>query len=203
MHDNNQISNPSSAPFDIMAALRGATARRHEILDSGMPLSRSDPTLADYRDHLILLRAWLAPLETWLADFKDGPQDKALLAPVSRTALIDADLADPATPKGGIAPAAPMLAISAGNSAAYRWGVLYVIEGSQLGGTVLYRRLADRLAPHPLRYLSGDGVPPGPRWGVFMAALRAEVRSGEQIAQACDGACHAFDALLEIAGLAR
>ncbi|WP_240057393.1 hypothetical protein [Paraburkholderia azotifigens] len=39
----------------------------------------------------------------------------------------------------------------------------------QLGGTVLYRRLREMLAPHPLRYLSGDmsgdmsgdGVPPG------------------------------------------
>jgi heme oxygenase len=41
-------------------------------------------------------------------------------------------------------------------SPAWRWGVCYVIEGSQLGGAVLYKRLHERLAPHPLRYLKGD-----------------------------------------------
>jgi heme oxygenase len=76
--------------------------------------------------------------------------------------------------------------------------VHYVIEGSQLGGAVLYDRLRDRLAPHRLRYLQGDDAGPGPRWRVFMQALRADVRAPAEIADACAGARAAFDRILEL-----
>jgi heme oxygenase len=87
-------------------------------------------------------------------------------------------------------------------SPAYRWGVCYVIEGSHLGGAVLYQRLHERLAPHPLRYLRGAPGGPGPRWRAFMQALRANVRKPAEVADACAGACDAFDAILAQAFLA-
>jgi heme oxygenase len=86
-------------------------------------------------------------------------------------------------------------------SPAYRWGVAYVIEGSQLGGAVLHARLAVRLAPHPLRYLRGEAGGPGPRWRAFMIALRAAVQTPQEIIDACAGACSAFDSILELAPL--
>jgi heme oxygenase len=86
----------------------------------------------------------------------------------------------------------------AGASPAYRWGICYVIEGSALGGSVLYQRLHERLAPHPLRYLLGQPGGTGPRWRAFMQALRANVRSEVEIAEACAGACAAFDAILSL-----
>ncbi|MDQ2988542.1 MAG: heme oxygenase, partial [Pseudomonadota bacterium] len=61
-------------PIDALAALRGATAAQHAILDSGLPLAQGDATLQDYRNHLLMLRAWLLPIEQWLARFVDGPQ---------------------------------------------------------------------------------------------------------------------------------
>ncbi|GGB83129.1 biliverdin-producing heme oxygenase [Pseudoduganella buxea] len=184
---------------DILAALREATASRHAVLDHAMPLAQHAPTLRHYRDHLSLLRRWLAPLEAWQARFGDGPQDAALLPPAPHLPLLDADLADPALAD---LPALPPAAIDvpwfAADSAAYRWGVSYVIEGSRLGGTVLYRHHADRLAPHPLRYLHGDGTPPGPRWQQFLRALRDAVQSPEGIATACAGARDAFDSLIAL-----
>ena len=81
--------------------------------------------------------------------------------------------------------------------AAYRWGVCYVVEGSQLGGAVLYKRLASRLVPHPLDYLRGNGSP-GPRWQQFLAALRANVVEPAQIEDACAGARDAFDRLIAL-----
>lgn len=42
---------------------------------------------------------------------------------------------------------------------------------------------------------AGEG-PPGPRWQQFLSRLRAEVSAGADIAQACAGACAAFDALI-------
>ncbi|TWI66531.1 heme oxygenase [Pseudoduganella lurida] len=182
-------------PTDILAALRIATADRHAELDQGMPLARPAVTLADYREHLALLRSWLAPIEAWEAGFTDGPQDPALLAADPHLPSIDADLADlpPAA-----APLAQAAAWQGSGASAYRWGVAYVIEGSRLGGAVLHRRLHAQLAPHPLRYLHANGVPPGPRWQQFMRLLRANVQDEAAIAQACQGACDAFDSLLDL-----
>lgn len=187
---------------DAVAALRSATASRHTLLDNGLAVGAADASLSDYAAHLAMLRAWLAPLGEWLAGFDDGPQAEARLELGARhgerLALIDADLADAgrglavaASAAGAADPAWPAAA-----SAAYRWGVCYVVEGSQLGGAVLYQRLHERLAPHPLRYLKGDAAGPGPRWRIFMQALRAHVRTPAQVADACAGACEAFDRIL-------
>jgi heme oxygenase len=189
----------SARDTDVLAALRTATASRHERLDSGLPLSAPHPTLDDYAAHLRMVRDWLAPLESWLAGFADGPQADAALPPLGRLALIQADLAEPGMPE--VPPMRPGAAWPPDASAAYRWGVAYVIEGSQLGGAVLYKNLAPGLAPHPLRYLRGEADGPGPRWRGFVMALRAQVVTPEEIADACAGACAAFDAILALAPL--
>jgi heme oxygenase len=188
-------TNDGVGDADVLAALRLATASRHEVLDAGLPLSGEAPTLGDYASHLILLRDWLAPLQAWLARFDDAAVG---LPDAGRLALIDADLLDPSL-AGMVrlplpAPHSAQWPVDA--SAAYRWGVHYVIEGSQLGGAVLYQRLHERLAPHPLRYLRGAPEGPGPRWRAFMLALRANVRGEAAVAEACAGACAAFDAIL-------
>lgn len=179
---------------DALAALRAATSDRHELLDSGMPLSRPTPDLSDYAEHLTMVRDWLLPLLPWLDGYRDGPQ--ALLPPVERMALIEADLNEPGMPPLRT-PALPAV-WPEGASAAYRWGVCYVIEGSQLGGKVLYGKLSERLAPHPLRYLRGIEAGPGPRWRQFMLALKEHVTSPDEIADACAGACAAFDSILKL-----
>ena len=185
--------------LDPLAALRAATADLHERLDSGLPLSGPAPDLHDYASHLTMVRDWLAPLLPWLDSFEDGP--RLVLPPVERLALIEADLKEPGMPPLR-APAAPE-PWPQGASVAYRWGVCYVIEGSQLGGKVLYGKLAGPLAPHPLRYLKGSDAGPGPRWRAFMLALKEQVTSPDEIADACAGACAAFDSILKLATLRR
>jgi heme oxygenase len=197
---------------DVLAALRAATHEQHSILDVNMPLAQDVPTLNDYHRHLRLLKTWMVPLIERMAAFDDGPQNTATLMPVNRLILIDADLADdtvaPAVAVSNADPAdtdaGQQARATLGGSqaphderAAYRWGIYYVIEGSQLGGAVLYKRLSTSLAPHPLRYLHGDG-PPGPRWLQFIAALRANVLTESEVADACEGARHAFDGLLDL-----
>jgi heme oxygenase len=191
-------STDTARESDVLAALRQATGSRHEQLDSGLPLSSPDATLADYAHHLCLLRDWLTPMESWLRTFHDGPQGPAGIALAPHLPLIEADLAEPSLPGHPCGVQLPALPWPGCASAAYRWGVAYVVEGSQLGGAVLYKRLAGQLAPHPLRYLRGEGGP-GPRWRAFMEALRAEVRSEVEVAEACAGACDAFDRILALA----
>lgn len=181
--------------MDALKALRAATAERHTLLDTGLPLAGASPTLNDYASHLRMLRAWLAPIEDWLAS---GPGPADALPPLRRIPLIDADLHDTSFPRKREPIQNEQAEWPADASAAYRWGVAYVAEGSQLGGAVLYQRLSSRLAPHPLGYLRGEAAGPGPRWRSFMLALKANVRSEEEVAEACAGACDAFDRILAL-----
>ncbi len=181
----------------MLSALRLATAERHAILDGGLSIAAPHASLHDYRAHLSLLRAWLGPAECWLAGFDDGPQAPTAPALMLRTPLLDADLAHPAMPPGPAA-RAPESDWPIGASQGYRWGVCYVIEGSQLGGSVLYRRLVEQLAPHPLAFLRGATEGPGPRWRAFTEALKAAVHTPDAIAEACTGACDAFDRILAL-----
>jgi heme oxygenase len=181
--------------MDALKALRSATAERHTVLDTGLPLAGESPTLDDYASHLRMLRTWLAPIEDWLAA-GEGPG--TALAPMRRIPLIDADLRNPAMPAAAPERVQVQAPWPMDASTAYRWGVAYVAEGSQLGGAVLYQRLASQLAPHPLAYLRGEAAGPGPRWRSFMLALKENVRSEEEVADACAGACDAFDRILAL-----
>lgn len=194
--------------MDVLTALRQATAQRHAVLDSRTPLAAPAPDLRAYHDHLRLLEAWLAPIQRWLEQPGEAalpplpplplsPPPASALARRDYLALIRADLAHPslaAMPRSTLTVDAEWPAHA---SEAYRWGVAYVIEGSQLGGAVLYKRLAQRLAPHPLDYLRGAGSP-GPRWQQFLGAMRASVTTAAQIDDACRGARQAFDSLIAL-----
>ncbi|MGF6570993.1 heme oxygenase [Paraburkholderia sp. GAS333] len=207
--DTSESAGRSSSEKDstpgVIAALRDATAERHELLHEIMPLSVDSVALRDYLAHLAILRDWLEPLDAWLQTFNDGPQSPALPASMNRLALIDADLANASvSPRDlagidEIASAGRARRWSGPQSAAYRWGVCYVIEGSQLGGAVLYARLKERLAPHPLGYLDAGRDTLGPRWRAFTHAMAAEVHTPVSIDEACRGAADAFDRLIELA----
>lgn len=177
-------------PTDILDALRAATGPLHSEVDRCLPLARPSPSLADYRNHLRLLDAWMRRL----AAFEPGPPPldahRRQLADDLR--LCDALLpAEPSPHEAGTDPG------TVRRDAAFVWGLAYVLEGSRLGGRVLYRQLAERLAPHPLNYLQGAGEQTGAQWKGFIAELRAQSFTPEAVRSACDGAVHAFDSLLQ------
>lgn len=178
---------PASAP-DPRDALRRATAHLHAEVDASMPLARPNPSLADYQRHLALLADWVDALRAL-------PVHAERLDEEARR--VDADLAECErllnAPRRAPAMAPPSQAMTPGP---FGWGVAYVIEGSRLGGQVMYRRLADALAPHPLAYLQGAGRETGARWAAFLAELRQHLRTEADIAAACEGAVQAFALLL-------
>lgn len=176
-------------PTDILEALRAATGPLHSEVDQCLPLARPLPSLADYRAHLRLLDAWMHRLSA----FEPGPPP---LEAHRRQLAEDLRLCDalmPAEPSPHETDAAPE---TLHRDAAFIWGIAYVLEGSRLGGRVLYRQLAERLAPHPLNYLQGAGEQTGARWKAFIAELRKQPFAPEAVRSACDGAVHAFDLLL-------
>ncbi len=171
-----------------------------------MPLSVNSVSRDDYVAHLGILREWLRQLEAWLQQFSDGPQATHVVSPVNRLALIEADLSHPCVnaqgritmPPANEQPDEQPNWRSRSESAAYRWGVCYVIEGSQLGGAVLYDRLKERLAPHPLDYLALGRGAPGKRWPAFVQAMCAGLDTEAKIHEACRGASDAFALLIEL-----
>ena len=193
----------NSAMPDVRKALQTATAHLHAEVDSALPLASPTATLTDYREHLTVLLDWMTGLQPahpalsgWLDTHRERLQrdldvcaallpDDPCAAPVE---TLPARLE--AAPAGVMAPAA-----AAGNTAG-DWGVAYVIEGSQLGGQVMYRRLAEALAPHPLGYLRGAGSANVRTWPAFLADLRLHVITPVQQEAACRGAVQAFESLL-------
>lgn len=84
--------------------------------------------------------------------------------PVPRAPLLAADLADLGAPQPAPLP------FTVTDDAA-RWGVLYVVEGSRLGGAMLARTVPDGL---PSRYLAA-AHPPG-QWRALRIAIDSAAR---------------------------
>ncbi len=170
------------AGADPLQLLREATQALHQRLDASLPLSRAGAGLGDYLEHLQVVRGWLAQLDPLLLQtgWASGYLESA-------TEDLPADLAGERLPCGMPCPEV---------GPAFAWGLAYVVEGSQLGGLVLARRLRAAGVDHPLSYLQGRGAHTGAHWGNFLAALRAALVRPEDVAAACRGARWAFDDLL-------
>jgi len=183
-----------------LAALREATREQHARLDAALPLAREGATLQDYVRHARALAAWLQALGPVISPIDAGPHPWRLDDP-GRLQALRLDLEDAAAaawPAAGVETeeaAARVLERFPARAAAVAWGMAYVVEGSQLGGQWLYRRLSATLAPHPLRYLQGSGAGTAARWKHFLARLADALQAPEDIAAACAGAQTAFDAL--------
>lgn len=181
---------------DPRTALRNAIRSRHERLDSGLRIAAADATYADYIGHLAALHGWLQPVEQHFWRQRAWP---ARLQPAQRSRKaewIHADLRAAAA-AGVQVPAlqaCPELPDTAAPQA-YALGVLYVVEGSQLGGRMLYKRYSQAHPCGSFRYLDGYGEALGGLWIDYLAFLEQTLDTPDAMAQACRGACDAFDTL--------
>ncbi|HWT72560.1 MAG TPA: biliverdin-producing heme oxygenase, partial [Oxalicibacterium sp.] len=152
---------------------------------------------AGKRDYQVFIEAmwgWLSPFENalwqaeWPADLQAGLRDNKqewLRRDLSTAGLSEAEIA--ALP---LAPCALDL-----RTPAARFGIAYVLEGSQLGGQVLAKRLKPALAPWPACWLEGYGQDVSVRWRSFLASLERHVDNGSSIAAASDAARQTFESL--------
>jgi len=141
--------------------LRDATRVDHELVDA--KFARFDlADAASYRRFLTAHAMVLPALEAGLAPAE------LIEAWRGRTAPLRRDLAA----LGAEMPVSRWTGQSIEGAA--RWGALYVLEGSRLGGIFLARRVGAGL---PVDYLSA-GHPPG-AWKSFLARLDAATRGPE------------------------
>ena len=141
--------------MSFIQMLRHATAADHQAVDDRYGGFRLDD-VGDYRSFLQAHARALPAVEAVLLG------DTTLPTWRPRTGLLVDDLA-------AMAGAAPQpLAFQAWTPAA-RWGALYVIEGSRLGGQLLARRVPAGL---PSAYLSARHLPG--EWRALLAAVEAQ-----------------------------
>lgn len=175
----------------VHQVLREGTRDRHETLDQGLALAESHVDRDDYLTYLRALLGWLEPLEQRLWQL-DWPEALRASERAGKSAWLYEDLkmAGDATP---VLHCAHPPAVAAPD--AYALGVAYVVEGSQLGGRFLAKRLQEVAPDLPQRYLHGYGERLGPLWKAFLLHLDSEAGALGHEPQALQGARDAFDSL--------
>jgi heme oxygenase len=183
--------------MDVHATLRQATHERHERLDGSLRIGSGDADYGDYLAYIAALCGWLEPVEdalwarAWPASLRaDLRRDKAARIRQDFEAARALGLQPPAVSTCDRVP-------DVARSRAYALGVMYVIEGSQLGGRMMAKRLEQAWPDRQFHYMAGYGAELGPLWKAFTAFLADELHSQEDIAEAVAGACDAFDTLAD------
>jgi heme oxygenase len=83
-------------------------------------------------------------------------------------------------------------------------GVMYVLEGSRLGGSVVARHVLVTLGPDvPCAFFGGGGVEPGRRWSAFRDAARAALVTTAEVERAVAEAARTFAAFATAVGEVR
>ncbi|HVJ55393.1 MAG TPA: biliverdin-producing heme oxygenase [Aliidongia sp.] len=152
--------------------LRHATSDLHRSVDQAFDVEGLESSSLEYCRRLVKLHQIYTLVENALdaVDWADAGLD--LAHRIMRVRWIEEDLA-----KLGCTPAAalafPALCLS---SLGEGLGCLYVIEGSTLGGRVIYKRVKARLgfdADHGARYFFGYGADTAEMWASFIGKLNS------------------------------
>jgi heme oxygenase len=167
-----RVSGPP--PISALELIRASTADVHQALESTLEVARPDAGEAAYGRYLAALLGWLEPLEQRLWSL-EWPSPVVPALRTGKTRWIEADLRARGSSAAQISALPRQRALPPMSSLAQRFGAAYVVEGAQLGGQVLLRRLGPRLAPLPARWLEGYGHDTGGRWRSFLTALGSSV----------------------------
>jgi heme oxygenase len=161
---------PMAPAPDPLLLLRQGTRRAHEAVEA-LPAMRRlfapDYTLDEYRR---LLQALWPLLQTLEADLLAAGQHDRIRASVSRSEALRRDL----LALGAVPPVALPHGIPIA-SESQRAGVLYVLEGSALGGQLIRRALLKRFGPAAdgwCHYFDCHAGAAGRQWRAYGKALR-------------------------------
>ncbi|WP_045728780.1 biliverdin-producing heme oxygenase [Xanthomonas sp. GPE 39] len=175
----------TALPFTASRLLREATASQHEAVER-LPMMRALMSgvlsLCDYvqllRCHYAVLAGWEQREAAWLRDCGD-----ARWRYQPRSPLLAQDLFALQVPPPTLLSDPPVHAAGSG------WGMLYVVEGSRLGGRVIARQLRQRLpsVASAVHYFElGDADPDA--WRHFQQRLEHVLTTPTQQQAAVDGA---------------
>lgn len=195
MMQNSQTAQQRPAELFI-SRLRTKTAPAHQALEA-LPISRAivSPTVSreDYTAYLNAMADAVHDLETRIF-----PRISSLIPDLQERRklphILD-DLVFYGAPKSHFQ---RVFTIGENTSEAFAMGIVYVMEGSVLGGRMILKNLNNSLGMNNesgARYFHGYGAETGSRWKSFM-----ELLAGHETAHDCGddiigGANHAFAAI--------
>lgn len=155
-------------PVDVLSRLRAETRTAHEALETDLDIFRHLASEAGRRRLARLFHGLHAGAEAvlapWLAAVPGLDWEARRRRPV-----LDRDLAHLGEP------APPPCPVARPGSRAEALGLLYVLEGSTLGGQVIRKQLLKQgRSLDGVSFLDPYGADTGPRWKSFLAVLDRE-----------------------------
>ncbi|SFU16081.1 heme oxygenase [Algoriphagus locisalis] len=177
--------------------LKEATARLHqELEDLQIPQSILKPgvTREDYLKYMDLMHDVIREVETTVFPLLSSEIED--LEKRHKTKLIELDFMQLGYAKPCCTPVFKNLAMNI--STAFALGVLYVIEGSSLGGRVIYKHIHKQLGydkDSGAAYFSGYGEETGLLWKNFMTTLVTYEKYNANPDEIIAGANYTFQAI--------
>lgn len=180
----------------LLLALRAGTQACHQRLEDRLPFFSDDFDLPAYRRLMQAYYGFHAPLQALLADHQGSERAK--------TAVLEHDLLALGLSRAEVAALPRCQALPATADEASVLGVMYVIEGSTLGGQVLKRAMAERLgidSDHGARFLDVYGPLTGAHWRSFLQRLDQPAASHPQTVAAAIATFECFEHWLQDCGV--
>ncbi|WP_425618002.1 biliverdin-producing heme oxygenase [Anatilimnocola sp. NA78] len=177
--------------------LKRETATVHERVEAELNVLRRDFSEADYRSLLATFLGFYRPCEDRLKAATAGTRYETLIAERLKSPALVADLQAAGYTSGEIRdlPEADELPRIA--TIADVLGVMYVLEGSTLGGVVIARHLRQHFswpASDSFRFFNVYGDQVSQRWTAFVQLL-AEQASEDVAPRVCQAARYTFECL--------
>ena len=160
----------------ILARLKSDTRPQHEQMEATVDIFKRVTSMAAYRDLLARFWGFYAPLEHVIGSDR-AVSWIALNWPLrQKVPLLQRDLQALGLGASAIAqlPHVPSFLLPQMETAAAKWGCLYVLEGATLGGAVIARHLQRAFglqAHNGAAFYNAYGQDVGPMWKSFGDAL--------------------------------
>lgn len=156
----------------ILEQLKSTTAAAHASLERRLRIARSEPSTSDYRNYLLAMYGFTAPIEQRLRSLADGFESELELERRCKSGLIAHDLARlSARFDSELEPPALCRSLPENRDATQALGTLYVLEGSTLGARWLLRHLQPLGLDDCCTYLQSYGDALGAMWQKMRGAL--------------------------------
>lgn len=169
--------------LDIMAALKCGTAEQHKEVERLMPLFDERFSRQTYIRTLGAFLGIYEPLENKLASLPGWSSVGINLAERRRAHLLRADLLALGQSEAEIGQLPRCKDLPAMDSCVDGLGVLYVLEGSTLGGQLIAREVHARLGINEwlgVAFFQSHGNGVGKMWMDFCAVVRRQVDSASK-----------------------
>ncbi|TNC05360.1 biliverdin-producing heme oxygenase [Methylobacterium terricola] len=163
----------------ILERLRAETREAHEAIERDLAWETRVTTRGGYRALLVRFWGLHVVLEPALAD---AVRDPAFFDPRRRLGHLAADLRVLGLDEAAIDALPRAVSMPLPSDRHQAFGVLYVLEGSTLGGQVIAKRIGRQLGLSPedgCRYYAAHGRETGPMWKAFRQRLAEEALAGD------------------------